>query len=282
MKKVIQTTEELMASLSILETDWKDEFSQRVLAVLDTVGESGDVDQQQLVSLLMQDFDAATTIIRLFLEMSKDEYSGVLRGLFEDTGDRSSGYRRFLQDPASYVSMLDHLLIRQRISETVSGEYTWRDIIAERLKGGRGSAIKGQKRGRDLENFVEEIVRSTFRSYSIRGRFSGLNGLSTEKADFAIPSNDNPEIIIEVKGYGATGSKQTDVIGDISRIVNEKRHDTAFLLFTDGISWRARKSDFRKLVEFQNRGYIYRIYTKAMAEVFRSDLVSLRDEKNVS
>lgn len=281
MKKVTQNTDELLASLSILETDWKDDFSRRVLAVLENVGDSPDIDYLQLIELLRRDFEAATTIIRLFLEMSKDEYNGVIRGLFEELGDGGSGNKRFLKDPESYVKILDHLLIRQRISETVSGTYTWKDIIAERLKGGRGSAIKGQKRGRDLEDFVEEIVKSIFPSYSIRGRFSGLNGLSTEKADFAIPSNNNPEIIIEVKGYGATGSKQTDVIGDINRIVNEKRHDTTFLLFTDGISWRARQSDFRKLVEFQNRGYIYRIYTKSMVEEFREDLLALRNEKNV-
>ncbi|MEX2444136.1 MAG: DpnII family type II restriction endonuclease [Alkalispirochaeta sp.] len=281
MKKVTQDTDELLESLSILETDWKDDFSRRVLAVLENIGDSSDIDHQQLIELLQQDFEAASTIIRLFLEMSKDEYTAVVRGLFESLGDGRSGNHRFRKDPDGYVKTLDHLLIRQRISETVSGNYTWKDIIAERLKGGRGSAIKGQKRGRDLEDFVEKIVRSVFPNFSIRGRFAGLNGLSTEKADFAIPSNETPEIIIEVKGYGATGSKQTDVIGDINRIVHEKRHDTTFLLFTDGISWRARQSDFRKLVEFQNRGYIYRIYTKSMVDDFCQDLIALRHEKSV-
>lgn len=188
MKKVTQDTDELLASLSILETDWKDDFSRRVLSVLEGIGDSPEVDYQQLINLLHHDFEAATTIIRLFLEMSKDEYNGVVRGLFDIAGDGGSGNQRFLKDPEGYVKTLDHLLLRQRISETVSGTYTWKDIIAERLKGGRGSAIKGQKRGRDLEDFVEELVRSIFSSYSIRGRFAGLNGLSTEKADFAIPS----------------------------------------------------------------------------------------------
>jgi len=267
VKKVTQSAEELLASLSILETDWKDDFAQRVLTVLQNIGDSSEVDHRQLIALLRLDFDATSTILRLFLEMSKDEYNGIIRGLFEGDGGDGSGYRRFISDPECYVK--------------ISRQYTWRDIIAERLKSGRGSAIKGQKRGRALENFVEGIVKGVFPSYSIRGRFSGLDGLSSEKADFAIPSNENPEIIIEVKGYGATGSKQTDVIGDISRIINEKRHDTTFLLVTDGISWRARQSDFRKLVAFQNNGYIYRIYTKSMVDVLRKDLMALRQERNV-
>lgn len=108
-----------------------------------------------------------------------------------------------------------------------------------------------------------------------------MSGDSSEKADFAIPSKNNPEIIIEVKGYGATGSKQTDVIGDVNRIIQEKRHDTTFLLFTDGITWRERASDFRKLVEFQNLGYIYKIYTKEMYKEFLDDLYLLKDEKNI-
>ena len=57
------------------------------------------------------------------------------------------------------------------------------------------------------------------------------------KCDFAIPACRNPRILIEAKGYGATGSKMTDVIGDIKAIINTKRADTAFLLFTDGVTW---------------------------------------------
>ena len=75
------------------------------------------------------------------------------------------------------------------------------------------------------------------RLYDARCRFTGATGISTEKTDFAIPSKDDPGILIEAKAYGATGSKQTDVLGDITRIVNEKRDDTQFLLVTDGITF---------------------------------------------
>ena len=68
--------------------------------------------------------------------------------------------------------------------------------------------------------------------YDTRCRFIGATGLSTEKADFAIPNREDPRILIEVKGYGATGSKQTDILGDIERIANQKRSDTHLLLST--------------------------------------------------
>jgi len=67
-----------------------------------------------------------------------------------------------------------------------------------------------------------------------------------------------------------------NVLGDIFRIVEQKRDDTAFLLVTDGISWKARASDLRKIVELQNLGKIRRIYTMAMSAELKADLISLK------
>lgn len=148
----------------------------------------------------------------------------------------------------------------------------------ERLRGGRGSAIKGQKRGRGLEDFVEVLVKAAFgeASYDTRCRFTGAKGTSTEKADFAIPSKTDPSVLIEVKAYGATGSKQTDVLGDVARVIAEKRSDTDFLLVTDGVTWLDRQSDLQKLIDMQNTGAILRIYTRAMVAQLESDLLELK------
>lgn len=113
-------------------------------------------------------------------------------------------------------------------------------------------------------------------AYDVRCRFVGASGTSTEKTDFAIPSKRDARVLIEVKAYGATGSKQTDILGDIRRIVEEKRHDTHLLLVTDGTTWKARVNDLRKLVAMQNEGLITRIYTHSMEEALRRDLRQLR------
>ena len=68
----------------------------------------------------------------------------------------------------------------------------------------------------------------------------------------------------------------TDILGDIRTIIAAKRPDTAFLFFTDGLTWKQRKSDLRKLVEFQNNGDITRIYTYAMAQQFERTSASSR------
>src|SRR6185312_16659072 len=128
----------------------------------------------------------------------------------------------------------------------------------------------GQRRGRDVEDFAEAIIRKVFgKQFQMRCNFSGPRG-RTAKCDFAIPSKAEPRILIESKGYGATGSKMTDIIGDIEKIIAAKRADTAFLFLTDGLTWRERKSDLRKIVEYQNSGDITRIYTYAMVDRFEA------------
>src|SRR5260370_26889005 len=100
------------------------------------------------------------------------------------------------------------------IAET-SRPLHWSDTLIERLRSGRGSAISGQRRGRGVEDFAEQVVRGVFgNSFDMRVTFAGRPG-KTAKCDFAIPSKEVPRILIEAKGYAATGSKMTDVIGDI-------------------------------------------------------------------
>src|SRR5206468_6006391 len=119
------------------------------------------------------------------------------------------------------------------------------------------------------------IVQSVFpEKFDKRCTFTGARG-KTAKCDFAVPSKANPQIVVEAKGYGATGSKMTDVIGDIEKIIEAKRADTAFLFFTDGMTWNQRKNDLRKIVGYQNAGDITRIYTSAMGDQFKTDLQQL-------
>lgn len=140
-------------------------------------------------------------------------------------------------------------------------------------------SLKEHFRGRALENFTEKIISEIFgQNYNVRSSFIGKDGQSTAKSDFAIPSKDNPFILIESKAYGATGSKQTDAVGDAVSIISQKRHDTIFLMITDGVSWHARKSDFYKLIKLQNEGAIYRIYTQKMKNELIKDLQQLKYE----
>jgi hypothetical protein len=271
MERRRQTFEEIISSLSRIESAWKDEHAQSVMDLLDGIEEKTFYTEADLRQLLDGDYEAGMTLIRLFLDLSKDELVGSLRDV------QAGLYRR---NPDHFLQGLASLGALEKMREAVGTPVTWRDILVERLKTGRGSAIKAQARGRFLEDKTEEIVQAVFGigHYDARCRFVGANGQEDEKADFAIPSREDARILIEVKAYGATGSKQTDILGDMGRIVGKKRHDTTLLFVTDGITWKLRTNDLRKLIEMQNKGQIARIYTSKMFPDFRQDLLRLRSE----
>lgn len=271
MKRYQQTLEELLSSITNIETSWKDAHSESVIKMLENIPVKTTYSGDDVRALLDEDYETGITVIRLFLDMSKDEFTSALRNQIKGLGKT-----QYSKDPQSIIAVLEGLKLYNAMQSTVSRPLAWYDTLVERLKTGRGSAIKGQVRGRLLEDHVEAVVKDVFNKYDLRCRFTGATEQSTEKADIAIPLKTEPRILIEAKAYGATGSKQTDVLGDISRICEQKRHDTDFLLVTDGITWHARTNDLRKLVTLQNQGKIGRIYTLRMTDELRKDLQQLK------
>ena len=277
MERQRQTFDEIISRLSVIQAQWQDDLAASVIDLLGKFEEKSSYGSDDLRKLLGQNFEAGLTLIRLFLDQSKDELTGSLR---EALKGRGIGVSAFQTDPDGFLKGLISLGVLDKIDEAIGSPVTWRDILIERLKSGRGSAIKAQARGRFLEDKTEEAVREVFGigHYDSRCRFVGAGGSGSEKADFAIPSKEDPRILIEVKAYGATGSKQTDILGDMERIVSMKRHDTTLLFVTDGVTWKLRPNDLRKLIEMQNRGHISRIYTSKMFPELVQDLVRLRSE----
>jgi hypothetical protein len=270
----------LVDLLSPLEASWKDAHSEEVLRLVNSLPQKSEYTPDDLAALLDDSFEAALTTVRLALDLSKDQFFAAFT---EALGPGRGGIKAYKHDRNAFLTALDSLGAARSLTQLASAPVTWRDILVERLKSGRGSAIKGQARGRDLENFADRIVKRVFGDigYDVRCRFIGSRGTSTEKADFAVPSKQDPRILIESKAYGATGSKQTDILGDMARIVEEKRHDTNLLLVTDGTTWKQRLNDLRKLVEMQNRGLITRIYTKRMESDLEADLRQLRRDHSL-
>jgi hypothetical protein len=281
MERVTQTVEDVLDNLSALPSTWRDNTADKIIAYLNGISERSKYTRDDLQNLLDQDFDTAMTVFRLFLEKSSDEFKSDLRALFGKIG--GIGKKAYEFNREHFLDSLDRLLISTAITTTVNHAYGWRDILVERLKAGRGSAIKGQGRGRALEDYTESIVKKVFGDgcYDKRCSFIGRSGQSTEKADFAVPSKNQPRLLIEVKAYGATGSKQTDVLGDIERIIGQKRRDAVLLLVADGITWSSRVNDLRKLIKLQNDGDVYRIYTRKMGALLESDLNSFKREQKL-
>lgn len=147
------------------------------------------------------------------------------------------------------------------IDQHLSRRWEVEDILIERYKMSRGRAIAGQKRGRGLEDEVATVLSMAGLPF-VRGvTFAGKKG-ETAKCDFAIPTKAKPNVVIEAKGFEATGSKLTDFLGDILKIAQAKDYHMYFFLVTDGRGWHNRASDLKKIVEYHQEGLIDMIYTR--------------------
>ena len=268
-----QTLEEILEKLKSLEVDWRDETSRRVIKKITKICKKPSYDKNDLAALFDDDFSDAILVCRLFVGQSKDQFTAAVKAKL---GMNGSGIKRYQAEQEVFINALIELGVTDSMAREINKVPHWSDTLVERLRSGRGSAVSGQLRGRDAEDFVETVVKSLFKHYDSRCNFVGIDG-KTAKCDFAIPSKHDPLIIIESKAYGATGSKMSDVLGDIKKILGNLKRNTHFLFFTDGLPWIERQSDLKKIVEHQNAKEIYRIYTYAMENCFRSDLIELRD-----
>ena len=278
MERVAQSMDDILASLRPLKVDWQDDISRRVIAEIEAIPVKSAYTVADVQAILDKHFEDGMLICRLFLGLSKDQYTPALR---DAIGTTSAGVTTYRKDKNAFLDALLRLGLLEAMGEQTNRELRWSDVLVERLRSGRGSAISGQKRGRGVEDFAEAIVKKVFgNQYSLRCNFVGARN-QVAKCDIAVPSKNEPRILIESKGYAATGSKMTDVIGDIEKIIAAKRPDTSLLFMTDGLTWKQRKSDLKKIVDYQNQGEITRIYTSAMAEQFEADLRQLKAENRL-
>lgn len=275
MQILNQKLEDITGALTTLEAPWQDEHAVKVMALVQNIPIKETYTDEDIAALFEGNFRRGFTVAQLFLGISKDEFQDRLGAII---GRENIGSKSFAKNRSAYLEALQALELPAAMATAANFKPAWSDILIERLRSGRGKAIKGQKRGRSLEDFTETIVREVFDDrYEIRCQFSGT-GSKSGKCDFAIPNRHKPLILIEAKAYGATGSKQTDVVGDANNIIDAKRPDTPFILITDGITWMRRISDLRKLIQLQNQGRITRIYTTKMAAQFEADLRRLKEE----
>jgi hypothetical protein len=273
MQAMDRSLDEVVDNLSPLSVEWMDETAANAIAKLTNLPKKEAYGRPDLAGLLESDFEEGILCARLFLALSKDSMEMELK---RELGAGGIGAKRYKADPQAFLQALERMQLPEAMTTSINYAPVWSDILVERLRSGRGSAISGQRRGRGLEDFTEALVKEVFGGrYETRCTFTGADG-KTAKCDVAVPDNKRPRIVIEVKGYGATGSKMSDIIGDLDAIIQAMRRDTWLMFVTDGMTWKSRLSDLKKIIERQNQGKIARIYTMKMREEFLADLKSLK------
>lgn len=79
-------------------------------------------------------------------------------------------------------------------------------------------------------------------------------------------------IVIEAKGFEATGSKLTDFLGDVLKIKQAKGYHTYLFVVTDGRGWFNRQSDLKRLLQLHQEGVVEMIYTRARLPQLAEDV----------
>ena len=262
MLVIDQTLEEILESLSPLDVEWMDETAANTIARLTALDHKLEYGHADMEALFADDFEEGLLGVRLFLGLSADQMRAALAA---ELGPGGSGRKRLDADRAGFLGALERLDLPAKMAATVNRRPVGSAMFSLSASG-RAVGLQSQARsGAEGYRFCREHHQRGLRrgAYQTRGTFVGEQG-KTAKFDFRIPDRVRPRVILEVKGYGATGSKMTDVIGDLDAIIDAMRRDTTLLFVTDGLTWKSRASDLRKIVERQNEGKIARIYTTGM------------------
>jgi hypothetical protein len=257
----------LLGELADLPSEWMDDEAQLLVAgipaVVERIRAIGTELDATAVAKLLKEQPLALDVLRL---LAAEGQEPMAHRICDALGGKRRGWTALRalarKSPDEMATALVAIGMAERVSEQVGRQWTITDVLIDRYKLGRGRAIAGQSRGRGLENEVEAILRGIPVPFETRVTFTGAGGV-TAKCDFAIPTREEPLIVIEAKGYEATGSKLTDFLGDVLKIKQAKGYHMYLFVVTDGRGWFNRQSDLKRLIELHESGIVEMIYTRA-------------------
>jgi hypothetical protein len=176
-------------------------------------------------------------------------------------------------DSAQVAEALVRIGLPQIIFRDVNKPWTAEEILVDRYRMSRGRATAGQARGRSLEAKVADILTPIV-PFETDVSFVGRRGVIA-KCDFAIPNRQHPKIVLEAKGFEATGSKLTDFLGDIRKIIEAKESRMYFFLVTDGRGWLHRRSDLQHVINFQHLKDVDMVYASRSLPQLAQDVAHI-------
>jgi hypothetical protein len=177
------------------------------------------------------------------------------------------------REPERLVSVLDEGFDLVRLlGEQLAREWSFGDVLLERYLWSRRGAASAVGQGRSVEDEVEAVVRGLEIDFQARTRFLGRGG-STGPADLAIPAGgDRAQIVVGMKGFNSTGSKLTDAVREVEQMADVRLPTQYVYAVVDGIGWKSRQADLRRIYDLWERRSIDGLYALAHLDRFRDDL----------
>ncbi|TQK17748.1 hypothetical protein FBY40_0225 [Microbacterium sp. SLBN-154] len=206
-------------------------------------------------------------VLGLVVGLSQERLKNVLRDRFDTTGWTTLARTR----PTDLIEWLDEDfdLIRQ-LDLQRSRHYGLGDILIARA-GTRVTATRAGASGRKVEDEIEAIAAGLGLPYQTRTRFTGRNN-QTAPCDLVVPDTGDAQIVVAAKGFDSTGSKLTDAVREIQEMAAIRKPSQYVLAVIDGIGWKSRIADLRRIHQLWVDRDIDGMYTLATLDVFRDDL----------
>lgn len=206
-------------------------------------------------------------VLGLAVGLSQEKLKNVMRDKFDTSGWVTLARER----PDDVIDWLDvdFDLIRM-VATQLDRNYEFGDVLVARA-GPRVTATRAGESGRKVEDEIEAIASDLGLTYQTRTRFTGRNG-RTAPCDLVVPDTDNAAIVVAAKGFDSTGSKLTDAVREIEEMADVRLPRQFVIAVIDGIGWKSRKADLRRIHALWESQQIDGMYTLASLDKFREDL----------
>jgi hypothetical protein len=210
---------------------------------------------------------AHVPVLGLVVGLGQEKLKNALRDEFDTSGWVTLARER----PGDVIAWLDRdfdllrLLSVQRVRP-----YTFGDVLVARA-GSRVTATQAGKSGRKVEDEIEAIAADLGLPYQTRTRFTGRHG-QTAPCDLVVPDSGNAQIVVAAKGFDSTGSKLTDAVREIQEMAEIRLPRQFVIAVIDGIGWKSRRADLKRIHELWATEQIDGMYTLATLDQFRADL----------
>lgn len=155
-------------------------------------------------------------------------------------------------------------------NEQVGRRYELADVLVARA-GGRATATAAGRSGRQVEDVIEQVASDLGLPFEPRTRFTGRSS-RTAPCDLAIPNGADAEIVIAAKGFDSTGSKLTDAVREIEEMAAVRTSNQFAVAVIDGIGWKSRISDLRRIHALWADKEINGMYTLQTMGQFAADI----------
>jgi hypothetical protein len=179
--------------------------------------------------------------------------------------------------PAELIGLLDgEFGLVAKLTEQLARNWSFADVLLERHLWSRRTAAHAVGQGRRVEDYVEEVARRMGITYQLRTRFTGRNVAAP--CDLAIPEGGpKARVVVAMKGFNSTGSKLSDAVREVEAMAQARAPSQYVFAVVDGIGWRNRQADLRRIHALWDRREIDGLYTLAHLDRFEADLRAAAD-----